>query len=512
MTQELFLYLYGMFVRKKSNKSGVISIQVIVKIDGKSKLIKTIGSSRDENTIKELTEKGHHYIATFGGQTALDFSDETNLIQSVFQQIDSHTEVGTELLLGKIFDDVGFNVIDDQIFRQLVLSRLTYPVSKLKTSDYLEKYHDLEYPVQQIYRYMDKLHSTQKELVQQISYEHTKHILGVQVTIVFYDVTTLYFEIDHEDTLRKTGFSKEGKHQNPQIVLGLLVSRNGYPLAYDIFEGNKFEGHTMLPVLDAFKEKYRLGQLVIIADSGLLSNANIEELQEKGYEFILGARIKNEKKQIQEQILALSLKNGESAVIEKDGLKLIVTYSDSRAKKDSQNREKGLRKLEKRIKTGKLTKSSINNRGYNKYLKIDGEINIEIDYTKYNADAAWDGLKGYISNAMLAKDEIIENYGQLWQIEKAFRISKTDLRIRPIYHRVQRRIEAHICISFVAYKIYKELERQLKSLNSKLSPEKAIEIAKTIYQIKATVKSKSVAQILLINEEQKNLARLFDFG
>jgi len=436
----------------------------------------------------------------------------TNLIQSVFQQIDSHTEIGTELLLGKIFDDIGFNIIDDQIFRQLVLSRLTYPVSKLKTSDYLEKYHDLEYPVQQIYRYMDKLHSTQKELVQQISYEHTKHVLGGQITIVFYDVTTLYFEIDHEDTLRKTGFSKEGKHQNPQIVLGLLVSRNGYPLAYDIFEGNKFEGHTMLPVLDSFKEKYRLDQLVIIADSGLLSNANIEELQEKGFEFILGARIKSEKKQIQEQILALSLKNGESAVIEKEGVKLIVTYSGSRAKKDSKNREKGLRKLEKRIKTGKLTKSSINNRGYNKYLKMNGEINIEIDYAKYNADAAWDGLKGYISNAMLGKDEIIENYGQLWQIEKAFRISKTDLRIRPIYHRAQRRIEAHICISFVAYKIYKELERQLKRLDSKLSPEKAIQIAKTIYQIKATVKGKSVTQILLIYKEQKKLARLFNFG
>lgn len=310
-----------MFVREKTNKSGVISVQVIAKINGKSKLIKTIGSARDEKTIRELTEKGRHYIATFGGQTALDFSDETSLVQSVFQRIDSHTEVGTELLLGKIFNDVGFHVIDDQIFRQLVLSRLTYPVSKLKTSDYLEKYHDLEYPVQQIYRYMDKLHSSQKELVQHISYEHTKHVLGGQVSIVFYDVTTLYFEIDHEDTLRKTGFSKEGKHQNPQIVLGLLVSRNGYPLAYDIFEGNKFEGHTMLPVLDAFKAKYKLEQLVIIADSGLLSTANVDELQGKGYEFILGARIKNEKKQIQNQILALHLKNGDSAVIEKDGLK-----------------------------------------------------------------------------------------------------------------------------------------------------------------------------------------------
>ena len=501
-----------MFVRKKQNASGVISIQVIAKINGKSKLIKTIGSSKDENTIKELTWQGYQYISSFGGQATFDFSDESSLIKSVFQHIDSHTEVGTEHLLGKIFDDIGFNIIDDKIFRQLVLSRLTYPVSKLRTSDYLDKYHDLDYPVQQIYRYMDKLHSTQKELVQQVSFRHTKNILCGQITIVFYDVTTLYFEIEKEDGLRKTGFSKEGKHQNPQIVLGLLVSRNGYPLAYDIFEGNKFEGHTMLPVLDSFKKTYQLKQMVVIADSGLLSNANMQELQAKGYEFILGARIKNESRQIRHQILSLNLKNGESTIIERDGLKLIITYSDNRAKKDLKNRERGLRKLEKQIKSGKLTKAAVNNRGYNKYLKMDGEINIAIDYQKYNADAAWDGLKGYISNARLTKDEIIENYGHLWQIEKAFRISKTDLRIRPIYHRLQRRIEAHICISFVAYKIYKELERQLEVLHSKWSPEKAIEIAKKIYQVKATIKGNSVTQILLINEDQKKLAQLFNFG
>jgi transposase len=156
---------------------------------------------------------------------------------------------------------------------------------------------------------------------------------------VFYDVTTLYFEIEKEDGLRKTGFSKEGKHQNPQIVLGLLVSRNGYPLAYDIFEGNKFEGHTMLPVLDSFKKTYQLKQMVVIADSGLLSNANMQELQAKDYEFILGARIKNESRQIRHQILSLNLKNGESTIIERDGLKLIITYSDHRAKKDLKNRE-----------------------------------------------------------------------------------------------------------------------------------------------------------------------------
>ena len=366
-----------MFVREKVNKSGVVSVQVIAKENGNSKLVKTIGSSSDTNVISDLVKQGHQFIASFGGQRVLDFSDGSSLFKSVFQSISSHTEVGTELLLSKIFDSIGFGAVDDAIFRQLVLSRLTYPASKLKTSDYLDKYHDIDYPVQQIYRYMDKLHSTQKELVQQISYEHTKKILGGEVNVVFYDVTTLYFEIDQEDDLRKTGFSKEGKHQNPQIVLGLLVSKNGYPLAYDIFEGNKFEGHTMLSVIDSFREKYRLEQLVIIADSGLLSNVNIYELQLGGYEFILGARIKNEKRLIQNKILSLNLKNGESAVVNKDDLKLIITYSDNRAKKDRLNREKGLRKIEKQIRTGRLTKSSINNRGYNKYLKMDGQINLK---------------------------------------------------------------------------------------------------------------------------------------
>jgi len=501
-----------MFVREKVNKSGVVSVQVITKVQGKSKLVKTIGSSGDSKVIADFVRQGHQFIASFGGQQTLNFSDESSLLKSVFQNISSHTEIGTELLLGKIFNQIGFDSVKDAIFSQLVISRLIYPVSKLKTSDYLGKYHDLNCPVQQIYRYMDKLHSTQKEFVQQISYEHTKKILGEKITVVFYDVTTLYFEIDQEDDLRKTGFSKEGKHQNPQIVLGLLVSRNGYPLAYDIFEGNKFEGHTMLPVIDSFKGKYRMEQLVIIADSGLLSHANIAELQRGGYEFILGARIKNEKRDIQDKIRSLDLNNGESAVVNKDDLRLIVTYSDNRAKKDRLNREKGLRKIEKQIRTGRLTKSSINNRGYNKYLKMDGQINITIDYQKFEADAAWDGLKGYITNARLSIDEIIENYGHLWQIEKAFRISKTDLKIRPIYHRLQRRIETHICISFAAYKVYKELERQLKEMKSTFSPEKAIQVAKTIYQVKANTQNGEVTHILLITKEQKQLAQLFNFG
>lgn len=501
-----------MFVREKPNKSGVISVQVIAKVNGKSKLIKTIGSSSDAHEVELLVKEGHRYISKFGGQKTLDFSDEPSLYKFVFENISSHTEVGTHLLLGRIFDDIGFNEIKDDLFRQLVLSRLVYPASKLKTSDFLDRHNGIDYPVQQIYRYMDKFHSERKELVQQISYQHTRKILGGKVNIVFYDVTTLYFEIDNEDDLRKTGFSKEGKHQNPQIVLGLLVSKNGYPLAYDIYEGNKFEGHTMLPVLNLFKEKYDIEQLVIIADSGLLSSANIEDLLSGGYEFILGARIKNEKRDIQQKILSLNLRNGESTIVDRDDLKLIISYSDNRAKKDYENRRKGLLKLEKRIRTGKLTKSNINNRGYNKYLKLEGEIEITLNHQKFEADRVWDGLKGYLTNAKMSKDEIIENYRHLWQIEKAFRISKTDLKIRPIFHRLHHRIETHICISFVAYKIYKELERLLYEKHSNLSPEKAIEISRSIYKIKAKTPNEDVEHMLLITDEQKKLAQLFNFG
>lgn len=234
----------------------------------------------------------------------------------------------------------------------------------MKKADLLSKYQFLNIGGQQIYRDLDKLHSTQKEIVQDISYKHSLKLWNNKISVVFYDVTTLYFEIDDEDDIRKTGFSKEGKHQNSQILLGLLVSINGYPMAYEIFEGNKFEGYTMLPVIDSFRQWYKIEKLVVIADSGLFSNANINELSSKGYEFILGARIKSESKKIKDKILSFDFINNDEQLIEKeDSLHLLVTYSEKRAKKDNHNRQKGLAKLEKKVKSGKLTKSNINNRG-----------------------------------------------------------------------------------------------------------------------------------------------------
>jgi transposase len=295
--------------------------------------------------------------------------------------------------------------------------------------------------------------------------------------------------------------------------LGLLVSVDGYPLAYDIFEGNKYEGATMLPVLKGFKQRYGLANLTVIADAGLLSHDNIEQLQKEGFDYILGARLKTEGKELKKQILALSLTHGQSAALSKEeATRLIVHYSDKRAQKDAANRKRGLDKLERSIAKGKLTKANINNRGYNKYLKLQGEITITIDQDKYQADAKWDGLKGYITNTALSKEDVIDNYGHLWRIEKAFRISKTDLRIRPIYHRLRHRIEAHICIAFCAYKIYKELERQLKEKQSDLSPETAIDIANTIYSItiQTPYSKTSASRLHLPNEEQQQLLKMFE--
>ncbi len=355
---------------------------------------------------------------------------------------------------------------------------------------------------------MDKLSNKLKNQVEQITYEHTKKVLNNNLSVVFYDMTTLYFEASDEDDLRKTGFSKDGKHSNPQIFLGLLVGLGGYAIGYDIFEGNTYEGHTLIPFLEKTTKKFDLQKPVVVADSGLLSKDNIEALQNKGYEYILGARIKNETKTIKEKILGAELKNGQIRGIEKnDTTRIIISYSDKRARKDAHNRERGLKRLEKRIKSGKLTKSNINNRGYNKYLKLEGEITVEIDYDKYKNDDKWDGLKGYMTNSKLSNEKIIENYGNLWHIEKAFRMSKTDLRIRPIYHRLRHRIEAHICISFTAYSIYKELERILYKEKSSLSLKKASELTHNMYQVTYTLPdSKHIkSQILKMDKEQTQL-------
>lgn len=512
MSQGLLL---RMFIRKKENKSGSISFHIIRKEGRKQILVKSLGSAKNTEAIAKLEQGAQDELSGLLRQHSIDFSYEQDekFIHQMLDNIHQIEVSGVELILGKIFNEIGFNAIKEPLFRHLVLSRICYPGSKLKMIEYLLRHHQLFYDIDAVYRYLDKLNNKHKEQLQDISYEHTLSIFKGKLSILFYDVTTLYFEASEEDDLRKIGFSKDGKTQHPQIVLGLLVSTEGYPLAFEMFEGNTFEGKTILPVIEKFKQKYQLENIVVVADAGLLSNKNIEAFINLRYQFILGARIKNESKALQKNILSTKWTNGQTRCYTKSSeINLIVSYSDTRAQKDKHNREKGLKRLEKAIKTGKLTKQQINNRGYNKYLKLEGDIHIKIDYEKYHDDSKWDGLKGYSTNAKLTQEEVINNYKQLWQIEKAFRISKTDLKVRPIYHRLKHRIQAHLIIAFSSYKVYKELERQLYLKQSNISITKAIAIMQSIFTIKTTlpISKKQVAIIWAKTEEQKQLLNLFE--
>ena len=474
-----------MFIRKKKNKSGSVSIQIIDKSSGKFKIIKIIGCAKNEQQQGDLILQAHELLPTFTQQSRIDFtfSEDELFLKQLQQGLRKVFVIGPELILGKIFDDVGYHQIPQSLFRHLVITRLIYPGSKLKTVDYLLHYKGLYTNEDKIYRYMDKFDKNHKETAIALTFEHTKRILNNQISVAFYDITTLYFEASDEDDLRKTGFSKDGKAQNPQILLALLVGIDGQPLAYEVFEGDKFEGHTLIPVVREFKKKYNLPSLVIVADAGLLSADNIAELIRLEYPFILGARLKNETDTLKQQILSPIYKDNSTLTIQKqDNIRLIINYSTKRAKKDAHLRKQGLERLEKSLKSGKLTKEKINTRGYNKYLKIKNEIAVEIDYQSFRADNKWNGLKGYVTNCDLSEVEIMNNYKQLWAIEKAFRISKTDLRVRPIYHYLERRIKTHICLAFCSYKIYKELERQLKLKNFPFSVGQVINAIKTIYQ------------------------------
>jgi Transposase len=470
-----------MFIRKKLNKSGSTSIQILQKIGRKNKVLRTVGCSSDPQEIDRLYKQAQEDSYRFYGPTLFDSVSATN-----FQDItnDGIRVIGGEKIFGALYHRIGYHVLDDSLLRSLVISRLTHPGSKLKLSQYLSSANQPSISVYSIYRFMDKISDRYKSQIERISYDYTLSILQNKISVVFYDMTTLYFESSQPDELRIPGFSKEGKHQHPQIYIGLLVGVNGYPIGYDVFEGNTYEGHTLIPILQRFEKQFDIGRPIVVADSGLLNKENIKTLAESGYQFILGARIKKESIPILEAVKNLQWKDGMVVEYNKpDQGRLIVEYRESRAKKDAFNRERGLGKLEKQVKSGKLTKANINNRGYNKYLKMNGDISIEIDYQRYQQDAGMDGIKGYLTNTDLPPKDVISNYRELWHIERAFRISKTDLQIRPIYHRLRSRIEVHVCISFMAYLMYKEFERLLRVGNTGISVTTAIEQINKMYEI-----------------------------
>ena len=511
-----------MFVKRKKNRSGTVSVVVAEKIKGAYKELHTVGIAKGQKDVEDLVKIGHEWILQeearrhprldLFGEEREACERERDEVRRVLSRVENVLLNGCDMILDRIFDLVGFNRIEDDVFRKLVKARMAYPASKSATAEYLKNHFDDDVDLSKIYRYLDKLSDRQHEIVQDISVRHTAKLFGGDIGVLFYDVTTLYFEADYEDDLRKTGFSKEGRHSNPQIILGLLVSLGGYPLAYCIHEGNKYEGHTMLPTINAFVSKYGLEDFVVVADSGLMNNANIADLESQGYRYIIGAKIKNESAEVKRWILSQPKADGKMVEYDKGGgRRLLVGYTDDRARKDAYNREKGIRRLEKAYRRGALTKDNINKRGYNKFLSMDGDVRVAINYDRVTEDARWDGLKGYLTNTDIPMEQVYSAYHSLWYVERAFRIAKSKIEIRPMFHFTRKRIEAHVCICFVALKVYKELERMLKVSEINMSVDKVLALSKTIttIRIKLPLNKDIYTQTLLMARHQK-IAKLFD--
>ena len=296
-----------MFIRRKPNKSGTYSIQVVDKIRGRYTLVKSFGASGSEDELSKMEREAAEFISTYGGQQVLDFwrQEEDEEAERLFDAIADIRQDGVRLILEPIYRGIGFEAIGDETLKYLAIARICQPKSKVATVDYLKRYFDEDFNLNKIYRYMDTLYDTQRELIQQISVEHTRKLLGGKIGIVFYDVTTLYFETAHEDSLRSPGFSKDGKTSESQIVLGLLVSHDGYPLSYNVFNGAQCEGRTMIPIIDDFVQRFSLTDFIVVADAGLLSRKNITLLKQAGYKFILGGRIKKESRSVRDWVLSL---------------------------------------------------------------------------------------------------------------------------------------------------------------------------------------------------------------
>jgi len=515
-----------MFVRRKHNKSGSASIQVIAKIDGKYCVQKSFGSSTDESVLSSLEQKARQWAAEHEFGEDIFTTEGAAEYDAIFAGIgqDQLRLVGPDLIYGRLFDKIGFGSVhtsDNDIFKSLVVTRLYRPGSKLKTLRYMAYFMNRYYDEDKIYRYLDELcwkpgskHKSEYDVkhdVEHVTYEQTKRVLGGNVAVVFYDTTTMYFE-SREDDVRIPGWSKDGKNANPQVVLGLLVGPGGNPIGYEVHPGNTYEGHTMIPIIEKLQKRFGFPKPIVVADAGLLSKENIKDLEQGGYEYILGARIRSHSEQFKSQVASLGLTNGQSTSIQlTESRRMVVTMSDSRARKNAADRKKGLERLEKRFHTDKLTKDKLNNRGYNRFLTMSGDATIKIDYSKVEEDARLDGLKGYTTNSSLPDDKVIEEYGYLFMIERAFRFCKTDLDIRPMYHRLFNRIEAHICICFVAYTIMLELERILKAAGTHISLDRARFLAEKIYQIEyVNPYNNKQMSVLLHTKEEPEVMELLD--
>lgn len=550
-------YDLHMFVREKKSKDKTASMIQIVESQRvgaitKQRVIRYVGVGRTPEKIEQLKRLAEvlkaqledefrsskqskkatpRFASIVGDSFALPkkpLVDLTNLKET------ARLTLGFHDVYGYLYDHLGFSNLftrphqrEDaaKILREIVVARIANPLSKRASVELLQEKFGITLDLDDVYKMMDKMDATFYERIQQRALTETLKLTGGKLKVLFYDATTLYFESFVEDDLKRNGYSKDLKFNQPQVLLALLVTEGGLPIGYELFPGNTFEGHTLLPVLERLKERYQLEDVVFVADRGLFSDENLGLLEQGGFKYIVGARIKNVSKKLQDEILNFdnyrvidpivrpSKKAMEKPVqkiaqfVQGEGRSLVVHYSSKRAHKDAEDRRKAIEKLYKKLAKSKDPKSLLNNFGYKKYLEVEGAAKLVVNRSKIESAACWDGLVGLVTNMKEANPEqLLSYYRGLWQVEESFRINKHDLRMRPIYHWKPHRVRAHIAISFIAFVCVRYLEHFLSIRSKKLSPK---EIRKSLSRVQASIiKDKKTDKTFLLSSQMSAHAKM----
>lgn len=439
------------FIRKVKTKSGATAVQIVHK-HGRERIgITHIGSAHNETELRALLavaqEKMHE------GQLSFDLGEISHPDICLGK---TYSGLLWDTLEG-VYAKLGFSGVSDPVFQQLVLARIIEPVSKFDTIRVLEAL-DLDAPSNtSIHRCLQRVVKDGYRAA--VSSACFKQTALSALTLVLYDVTTLYFEVQREDEYRRGGLSKE-RRLEPQITIGLLVDSNGFPLEIQSFEGNRAEVKTIIPVLAGFRERHKLDNITVTADAAMLSAGNIAELEQLGYHYIIGSRLAKTPYEIEEYLAeeGMEIKDGQifesSMVVTIDGKRrkrrVIYQYRQKRAALDLSNIEKTLAKAQKIVDK----KADIKR---NRFVKINGAKR-EINEALVEEARRKAGIKGYVTDLDIPAQLVIDAYHKLFQVEKSFRMSKTDLKARPIYHHKRDSIEAHLTIVFTALAVARYIE------------------------------------------------------
>jgi len=430
------------FIRKVKTASGATAVQLAYKKYGQIVRIDHIGSAHTEEDLSTLIALAKQRL--LGGQQSL-FTENTSPLKISLKQ--SVSRLLLEVLTEQ-YNSLGFGQLEDKIFTYLCLTRIVEPTSKLDSLRVLAELGVTGLSKNRLYRCLGQVIS--KDYRSIITKQCFAHATAKGISLVLYDATTLYFEVQEADDYRKSGMSKE-RRLEPQIIVGLLVDQHGFPLGLHSFQGNTAETTTILPVVEAFKKQHGLQNITVVADAAMLSSKNLEALTQAGYAYIVGSRLhkipydiadyQKTKELTDKQIITTQLKGGQ---------RIIYQYRKKRAMLDLHNIEIQVAKAEKIISGKTATKKA-------KFLSVKMKEK-KLNQTLIDKAKALAGVKGYVTNLAIPDEQVIASYHQLWHVEQAFRMSKSDLKARPIFHHKRDSIEAHLTIVFAALAIGRSIE------------------------------------------------------